>query len=269
MSRLIDLSGQRFGRLIAIKRVENGAGGNARWLCKCDCGNEKEILAESLRTGKVSSCGCYARECIEKRKKDMLGARFGKLVVVGIAPDRTKSGELKWECKCDCGKRTIVSGGSLRRGVTKSCGCSQKTHEQSKTRLYAVWSSMKRRCYSQSCREYQYYGGRGIKMCKDWKNDFSAFQQWAANSGYDETAKRGELTVDRIDTNGDYEPSNCRLVDMITQSRNRRSNRLITVDGKTLCATEWAEEIGVSPNTVFYWCSRGIEVERIRGIVGK
>lgn len=177
--------------------------------------------------------------------KDLTGKRFGRLVAL-CPVEKDKSGRYKWRCKCDCGNETAVVGAYLARGETSSCGCLRieavvahnKSHEkrestakynskykfkhgQTGSRLYRVWSGMKRRCYSPTLKDYQWYGERGIKVCDEWQ-DYSAFEKWALANGYDETAKRGECTLDRINSDGNYEPSNCRWVTVAEQNRNKR-----------------------------------------------
>ena len=158
--------------------------------------------------------------------KNIIGERFGRLVVIAESTER-RNNQLCWICRCDCGKITEpIMGGNLRSGHTKSCGCKKTKHGKYNTRLYQVWHGMKKRCHCKTDQAYKNYGGRGITVCDEWKNDFSSFEKWAFANGYDETAKQGECTLDRIDVNGNYEPSNCRWVDMKTQQNNRRNNIL-------------------------------------------
>lgn len=163
---------------------------------------------------------------------DLAGHNFGRLTVLmrsGTAPD----GQTTWLCQCACGARITVKAGNLRSGHTSSCGCyakqriseSQSTHRQSHNRLYNVWTSMKARCYNPNNAFYSHYGGRGITICDEWRNNYQAFHDWAMKNGYDPNAQRGLCTIDRIDVNGDYRPANCRWVDMKTQRHNRRDTR--------------------------------------------
>lgn len=112
---------------------------------------------------------------------------------------------------------------------------------KSKTKLYRVWRGMINRCCNPRMIYYQRYGGRGIKICQEWLNSFDSFEKWAYSTGYDEKAKRGECTIDRIDTNGNYEPSNCRWVSMKEQQNNRSNNHYVEIDGKTMTLSEWGQ----------------------------
>lgn len=199
--------------------------------------------------------------------KDIRGQRFGRLVALE-AVGRDKQGYVLWKCKCDCGNEKIASIKYLGRG-TCSCGCYSKEvhnsvrtkHGKRYTRLYKVHTSMIQRCTNPNAHGYENYGGRGIKVCDEWK-EYSSFEKWAKENGYDETAKHGKCTLDRIDTNGNYEPDNCRFVNMQVQQRNRRSNHLIAFNGETHCLKEWAEIIGISYGTLCKRIAYGWSIER-------
>ena len=183
---------------------------------------------------------------------DLTGRRFGRLVAIERSTN-SKSGKAKWRCKCDCGNETVVFSTSLVQGLTHSCGCLNRevtlerfsTHRQSESRLYETWSGMKKRCYNPYSKSFSAYGGRGIAVCDEWKDDFQAFYDWAMANGYAD-----DLTIDRIDVNGNYSPENCRWVDKLTQANNCRTNHYLTFNGKTQSIAEWARELGVSDSLI-------------------
>ena len=192
MGQLKDLTGQRFGRLTVLERAERNDGHSTWWVCKCDCGNIKEIRSSCLVKGSTKSCGCYNRDKAREHGRQMM----------------TKHG---WYG----------------------------------TRVYNILMQVKRRCNNPANSQYKYYGGRGIKVCDEWMNDPKAFCEWAMANGYADN-----LTIDRIDVNGNYEPSNCRWLTNAEQQINRRNNRMITYKDKTQCVAEWARELGMKPSII-------------------
>ena len=159
--------------------------------------------------------------------KDLTGKQFGMLTVLN-EEGRSKSGHCLWKCKCECGGFSIVRGNQLTKGITKSCGCKQRRKVidgRSQKRIYHIWRGILRRCYYKGEHNYIRYGGRGITVCDEWKNNFWAFHDWAIAKGYDENAPFGECTLDRIDVNGNYEPSNCRWITIQEQQKNRTNTK--------------------------------------------
>jgi len=200
MAKIKDLTGQRFGRLVALYPTGERRNSYIVWHCRCDCGNEVDVITSSLTTGHTNSCGCYSRECTIKRS-----------TTHGMAQQR---------------ERHLV---------------------------YYIWGTMIQRCENPKNKNYENYGGRGIMVCDEW-HDAAVFIDWALASGWEKG-----LTLDRIDNNGNYEPSNCHWVTQKEQARNKRNNHLITFNGKTQSLAAWADETGIPYGTLesrinkLYW----------------
>lgn len=180
--------------------------------------------------------------------ENIIGKRFGRLVVIenlGIK----KHGSAIHRCLCDCGNVKEVPNSYLKSNHTTSCGCLVKeihtTHNLCKTRIYKIYEKMKDRCYRKNFTFYNNYGGRGIKICNEWLNDFKLFYDWAIQNGY-----KDNLTIDRVDNNGNYEPSNCRWVDRKTQNSNTRRNKFITYNGETKTISDWGKQLKIPINTL-------------------
>lgn len=150
--------------------------------------------------------------------KDLTGKKFGRLTVTHRAPNDSKDRTV-WVCECECGNIKEVRATSLTQGLTKSCGCLR--HGLRKTRLYSIWSHIQQRCENPRYIRFDLYGGRGIKMCGEWRNSFMEFYRWAMKNGYS-----NELSIDRINPDGDYEPLNCRWASVSEQNSNRRHYKL-------------------------------------------
>ena len=197
------------------------------------------------------------------KRLDLTNKTFGKWKVLSYSC--YKHYHNYWTCKCECGKIKDVRDYDLTSGKSKSCGCSnkdlpqayKKTHGSSKTKLYGIWSTMKNRCENpSSLRAEKNYKNRGIKICKEW-HDFSVFQKWALENGYKEN-----LSIDRIDNNGNYCPENCRWATAKEQAQNRRSNVFITYKSKTQTISQWADELNIKRKTLTERLRKGWSVER-------
>lgn len=248
MPKFIDLSGKRYGKLVVLERAEN-RGKHTMWKCKCDCGNYTIAGAYEIKNGTTKSCGCQRVESAHNTHfRDLEGLIFGKLVVIERAENRKE--KTMWRCRCECGNYTVTGSNELISGITKSCGCLKfesrnSTHKLSKTRLHNIWSKMKARCLKEKNPAYKWYGGRGITICQEWLDDFMNFYNWAMGNGY-----KDELSIDRIDVNGNYEPSNCRWIPLNEQALNTRSTKFLTYKGETKTVSEWCCITGMKQTTL-------------------
>lgn len=184
-------------------------------------------------------------------RTNITGMRFGKLVA--LEETTTNKRKPKWLCQCDCGAKKEIPYYSLCRKdrPTRSCGCiriekiTKHACWDKNRRLYRIWTAMKQRCYNTKSTEYFLYGGRGINICECWLNDYGAFYEWAMSNGYDE-----DLTIERNDVNGNYEPQNCRWATRYEQSKNRRTNVYIAYKGRKKIAKEIDKEQGFKCGTI-------------------
>ncbi len=190
---------------------------------------------------------------------DLTGQKFGKLTVVSLHGRINRI--TYWLCECDCKDKTkkTINGADLKRGKTKSCGCvhieRMTSHGMARTRIYKIYKGMKNRCYNIKSDDYDKYGGRGIIICEDWlgeEDGFVSFYNWAINNRYSD-----DLTIDRIEVDGNYEPSNCRWSTPIEQCNNKRTNRPITINGEIKNLNEWAREYNINPQTFHYRVEAG------------
>lgn len=189
----IDLTGQRHGRLVALKKSDHG---RTWWICRCDCGNVKELPANKFFA--YQSCGC-----LEKENRYMIAGRT-------------------------------------------------RTHGKTETKLYAIYCGMKSRCSNPHYKHYDKYGGRGIKVCDEWKESFEAFEKWAYDNGYVEGLNGKTQSIDRINLDGDYEPSNCRWSTQTEQVRNRRNTRWVVFNGKQINPYEFCNMFGITNKVYVY-----------------
>ena len=189
---------------------------------------------------------------------DLTGQRFGRLTALNVVG--SKNGHSTWLCQCDCGNTKVVTSQCLRQGKTKSCGCignnKQKTHGMTGTRLYKIWRGMIDRCCNTRDHNYTNYGSRGIKVCNEWKH-FEPFRDWAFSNGYTE-----DLSIDRVDVNGDYCPENCRWADSFVQQNNKRNNHVIEYNGESHTLTGWSRMIGITSANLRQRLQHGWSIEK-------
>ena len=192
------------------------------------------------------------------RKKNEVGNIYGRLTVYSSA--ESIGNHAAWNCICECGNNSVVTGTHLRSGHTLSCGCLHKDnltkHGECGSKEYQIWSGMISRCYNQTNKNFSNYGGRGISVCDRWRESPTNFIL--------DMGKCGDgMSIERNDVNGNYEPSNCRWATDIEQARNKRTNNVIEFNGLKMCLTEWAEKTGINPSTLFNRLTvRGWSIEK-------
>lgn len=236
MPKAIDKTGKRFGKWTVSRKIGGGRPHGTIWLCKCDCGTERPVLGSTLGRGGSTSCGC------SRAAEDLTGRKIGLWTVLGrLQGDKNRN--ITWLCRCACGTERAVLGFALRSKVSKSCGCAKVKHGMSRTRPHYIWMGMIDRCENPNNPAYQNYGGRGIKVCAKWRRSFASFFE-------DMGPPPANTELDRINNDGNYEPSNCRWSTAKAQANNRRSNRLLTFKGKTQTILAWSREVGLSHQTI-------------------
>lgn len=245
--KMIDLTGQRFGKLVVAENAGKSPSGGTLWKCVCDCGNTIVALSGNLRNGHRRSCGCI-------RELDLSGEKFGMLTAVKKVGKINGVGVI-WECVCECGNMTTAKASVLIRGKKRSCGCLSKItnmHRHNagigKHPLGTVYDSIKARCYNKACKSYKYYGARGIRMADEWLNDFWTFAGYM--TGLPHYGERG-YSIDRIDVNGNYAPGNVRWATAKEQANNRKNNKFLAAFGETKTIAEWASETGINYYTLW------------------
>ena len=186
----------------------------------------------------------------------MINRVFDDLTVIEKTSDRAKDGSIIWKCKCSCNKICFVSTTYLNRGRVTSCGCKNKPKREI-SKLYKVWSTMKDRCNNPNNKGYSNYGGRNVKVCDEW-NDYDNFYAWSIENGYDES-----LSLDRINNDGNYEPSNCRWSTRREQNENKRNNHLETINGLTFTLSQWARKYNLNYKTIYTRYKRGKRNEEL------
>lgn len=196
---------------------------------------------------------------------DLTGQRFGFLRALELAGRDPKRGQVIWKCVCDCGREHFAKSSKLRYGSVRSCGCKHREligaatrkHGRSGTSEFVVWSGMLARCFNENQSRYHMYGGRGITVCERWRRDFAAF---LADMG---PRPSPQHSIDRIDNDGNYEPSNCRWVTQEVQANNTRSNASVSYNGRTQTIAQWSRETGIGSSTICLRLKLGWEVERV------
>lgn len=244
-------------------------GGNTIfWMCECvHCGDVVKKQPSSVKSGSGVKCNCQKEAEFNARWASRVGKKYNRLTIVGIEHRRGAGWTKAYAvCNCDCGGTVTTQIQNVELGITKSCGCLEEEYlekakdgrsvARSRSPLYSTWSGMKFRCFNKKSRNYKDYGGRGITVCPDWlgPEGFDRFETWSYENGY---APESGLSLDRIDVNGNYEPSNCRYANIHIQAVNKRPAKrkpvkTYTIGGETKTMNQWCREYNISTVSVNY-----------------
>lgn len=254
--------------------------GHTKYWCICPiCGEKFSMKAETVGNA------CRCKKCNAKsRIIDLTGQRFGRLVAIehaGRVVNKSGFRTTLWRCKCDCGKESIVRYPLLVSGNTRSCGCLERENKERMVKLaqrvnrksvskdftgtlenhplYKTWKSMLMRCHNPNVRGYKHYGGRGIKVCDRWSGDLG-FENFINDMGERPTL---DHTLDRIDVNGNYEPSNCRWATTEQQMNNRTDNSRILLNGESITCSQLCKRYGFYYTWVAHQLRAGIDINFI------
>lgn len=242
-----NLTGKKIDRLTVLRKLPMTKS-YVEYECQCDCGAIITKTYFGLTHNKELCCP----DCKIPQIEDISGQKFGRLTVIRYA-GKSQSNQTMWECQCECGNTITAQAQNLKNGHTKSCGCynieltskRNRTHGETRTRLYNIWHDMCYRCYGEKHHSYYLYGAKGITVCDEWKNSFEKFRDWALQNGYADN-----LSIDRIDSTGNYEPSNCRWATDLVQANNTNRNRYFTIDGITDTLANWCRKYNMPYATV-------------------
>lgn len=246
MESIEQLKGQVYGQLTIVDEASpyiSPKGEKSRQvLCQCSCGKYITVVLSTLKHGKPKTCN----DSLHRIDMSLVGQRFGRLVVKEFDHLEKNRGSY-WKCQCDCGNKKIILRTDLLNHHTISCGCYAKENMQkrsykhglSNARIHRIWNGMKQRCSNPNCHNYKNYGGRGIQVCKEWQT-FITFYDWAINNGYND-----QLSIERIDVNGNYEPDNCTWIPVSQQLSNKRNNVFFTYNGETYTIEQWSKKLNI------------------------
>lgn len=266
-NKISDYIGKRFGYLTVIGESDKKHRYSNSWDFKCICGETISDQPARVLSGHRKSCGkCEDAKRYVSPKFDIeqyIGKKSNMLTVVGVAPRLESDRTWKLDCVCDCGSHTYITPSQFNRGVVKSCGCLRRSGTRTEdgrslNPLYGIWSQMMRRCYNPKEKHFSRYGGRGIAVCAAW-HSFDNFKKWSDSIG----GRPSGTSLDRINNDGNYEPSNCRWATSQQQHRNTSSNIVIEYNGERKTLVEWAESTGIKWAVLHNRYLRGWNTERM------
>lgn len=260
--KIVDLTGKKFGKLLVISQSRR-VGREFIWLCRCDCGNEKECRGGNLKQGSAKSCGCnkdHYKNIAENRVIDLKGRRFGRLVV--ISRQETEKRGAYWLCCCDCGNSKTVPSKVLLSGDSQSCGCKHKdavtSHGASSHTLYGTWTDMIARCHDEKNDAYKFYGAAGINVCDYWRESPHNF--------FSDMGDRPKgFTLERKNGSLGYCKENCIWASQSTQQNNRRNNAWFLHSGSVYNCKQLCARLGLGYNAVKARIHRGGSLQEVFG----
>ncbi len=251
--------GQKFVRWTVLGFAYISSGGQ-RWHVQCDCGNLGVVRSAALKNGHSKGCGC-----VKTQRPVPIGKTFGKWTVIGPSDTKTRPWQ-QWKVRCECGTvRDHANSARLRSGDSRSCGCTRTnvlvaqitTHDMSRTRIYSIWTGMKRRCINPNSKEFKRYGGRGITICPEWRDSFAAFFRDM------ETGYQHGLTIERVDNDGPYSKENCVWATYKQQNRNTSQTVWLDTCRGRMILTDAAEIAGIAMKTMKARIAKGITGEAL------
>lgn len=254
MPNKLDITNERYGALVALYDTGEKINGASAWMFQCDCGNRKILPLGKVRYGEIKSCGCHINKKKPTKKPQRIhkGDIFGELTVIETLGQIGNGKHYMSKVQCSCGNEEILRDTFLiTKKRVKCVKCMRKNspfykHGLTNTRLFNIWQGMRARCYNSNEENYHNYGGRGIQICDEWKDDFHAFYDWAITHGYKE-----DLWIERNNVNGNYEPLNCSWKTQIEQARNKKNTIYINFEGKKLSIGEIADITGIRSTTIY------------------
>lgn len=273
----IDLTNKSFGMLKAIRKakphITSGGKYITMWECECKCGNFVFVSSQKLRSLHTTSCGCKKKHNKGARFNDLTDRKFGRLKVIKfLEPEERENKRKCWLCECKCGSIKSYDASKLLGGTTLSCGCGKserignlnRKYRVSNKRLYSVYKAMMDRCFDKDNEEYKNYGGRGITVCDEWKENFDNFAEWAFKNAFDANAKRGECTIDRIDNDKGYSPDNCRWITELEQQNNRRYHRYAVYQEDRYTLSQLSRKLNIPYMFIWHrYVEKGMTIQEI------